>query len=729
MRSSALLPVESFADGAVRLRGGGLRAILECPTLAFGIKGEAEQNAVVDGWSALLNSLSHPLQVVIRSRRFTPPKNESASISQFGRLRASHDQLLDDLAGRREVLDRRLFVVVPWDPSRRERVRGSELLEQRINWLNEGLRRLDLEPRRLNAHEAADLLRASCDPNVVHQPLDRDDDLNDAATLIAPPALTEHSRHLDLGGHFARTLAINRYPSRLHPGWVGDLATFDADLDVALSIRPSAGQAVMSFLERRVAELTSTVRVTESAGGLADPYRRAALEDSLALQDGIARGTERLFDASLLLTVWAEKLEELEAATSRLEALLGGRLIHTRPLIFQMRDAMVSTLPLGVDAVSVRRVLSTTALAASFPFTGTDLPARRGLLYGVNTATRSPVMLDRFALENHNAVVFATSGAGKSFLVKVELARAAMAGTRIVVIDPEGEYADLVAAIGGCTVPIGPGAGGIDPFTVDDLAPGALSARIATLTTLVDLLAGGITTVQRAAVEEAVSSAYARAGFAEGVDTAGLTAPRLADVQTLLRAGRGLESLAVRIQRYVSGSGRWLFERGMTGDDGSVCFVLAGLPEEERAATMFLVLDRIWSSLGRATTPTLVVVDEAWWLMGHPDTARFLFRLVKTARKRNAGLTLITQDVGDVLNSPHGEPLIANSALQILMRQAPQAMPRLADLFRLTRSEQSWLLNARRGEGLLVAQGKRVPLRVIATDEETRLIAGKEPSK
>jgi hypothetical protein len=729
MRSSALLPVESIGRGVMRLRGGGLRAILECPTLAFGIKGEAEQNAVVDGWSALLNSLAHPLQVVIRSRRFDASTAAIGSQSEHARLRAAHDRLLDDLAGRREILDRRLFVVVPWDPSPRGRAKGADVLEQRIQRLESGLRRLDLEPRRLGVPEMAELLRASLDPAAVRQPIDDTDELGDVATLIAPPALVEHPRHLDLGGRFARTLAIARYPSRLRPGWVGDLATFDADLDVALSIRPSAGPAVMSFLERRVAELMSTVRVTENSGGRADPYRRVALEDSLALQDGIARGNERLFDASLLLTVWAEDEVELDAASERLEALLGGRLIHTRPLLFQMRHAMISTLPLGAEPVSVRKVLSTTALAATFPFTGTDLRARKGQLYGINSTTRSPVFLDRFALENHNSAVFATSGAGKSFLVKVELARAAMSGVRVMVIDPEGEYAHLVEAIGGTTVAIGPGAGGIDPFAIDNLEPGALARRIATITTLIEVVTGGLSAVQRAAVQDAISFVYARGGFADGIDPDALTAPRLAEVQARLQSTRSLESVAVRLRRYTSGSGRWLFESGGKAPDASACYVLAGLPEEERAAAMFLVLDRIWSSLRRSTTPTLVVVDEAWWLMGHPDTARFLFRLVKTARKRSAGLTLITQDVGDVLNSPDGEPLIANSALQILMRQAPQAIPRLADLFRLTRAEQSFLLNAQRGEGLLIAQGKRVPLRVVATDEEARLIAGKEPSE
>jgi hypothetical protein len=709
---------------------------MECTTLAFGIKGEAEQRAVVDGWASLLNSLSHPLQIVIRSRQLDPaglaplPPAEDPSKAK---LRDSYRRLLDELAGQRRVVDRRFYVVIPWDivtgrhgPARGE---GLEVLEQRVRWVAECLRRLDLEPRRLRDHELAELLRRNLDSAAASQPIAVEDAMTDTRDLIAPDAFTERPSLVSVSDRVARTIAVSRYPSRLHPGWLGDLQSFEGDLDLALHLQPSPGPSVMAFLERRIAELSSTVRLTEERGDRTDPYRRIALQDALELQDRIAQGSERLFDASLYLTIWAQRPDELDSATRRMEALLGARLIHTRRLLFQMRPGLLSALPLGLEQVGVRRILSTTALSATFPFTGTDLPTRSGLLYGINTSTRSPVVLDRFALENHNGVVFATSGAGKSYLVKVELARALLAGTRALIIDPEGEYAPLVSSLGGTVVSIRPGAAAsLNPFALTDASPGTLSARIANLTTLIELLAGGLRPRERVAVEEATSFAFARAGFADGTPTTGLVPPGLADIQARLN-GKRMDGLTPRLERYVTGSGAWLFPRrddALATNAGSTAYVLTGLPEEERAAAMFLVLDRVWSSLSGSSTPTLVVVDEAWWLMRHTDTARFLFRMVKTARKRRAGLTLITQDVGDVLASPDGDAIIANSALQILMKQAPQAMPRLAELFRLTRAEQSWLLNAQRGEGLLVAQGRRVPFQVIATDEEARLIAGRE---
>src|SRR6266566_4642220 len=726
-RSTDILPVQSIRDAAINLRGGSLRAVLECQTLAFGIKGEAEQRAVVAGWSALLNSLTHPIQVAIRTRRLDPSALP-APTDQPRSLRDSYRRLVDSLADERRVVDRRFYVVVPWEaPKSRQPKDGRRFLEQRVSWVADRLRRLDLEPRRLSDQSLAELVRRPMDPAARVQPIADDDDLVDISELTAPTALTEGATSLTVSGHLACAMAVSRYPARLHPGWLGDFSEFEGDLDLALHIWPSSGPAVMAFLARRIGELSSTLRLIDEHGGRPDPLRRAALRDAIELQDKIADGSERLFDVALYLTVWADTASDLDEATLQVETLLGTRLIHTRRLLLRMRRGLVSSMPLGIDQVRLHRVLSTSALSATFPFTGSDLPARAGLLYGINTATRSAVVLDRFALENHNAVVFATSGAGKSFMVKAELIRAVLSGTRALVVDPEGEYASILAALGGEVIQVRPGTRtGIDPFALTDTSPGGLDTRIAMLTTFISLLAGQVKPRQRGAIEDAIALVYARAGFADGLTHQGLTKPRLVDVQSRLRATTGLEDVAHKLERFITGAGRWLLsaQESPSARDSAV-YVLAGLPDEERVAAMFLVLDRIWSGLASSERQTLVVVDEAWWLMRHPDTASFLFRLAKTARKRRAGLTLITQDVGDVLARPEGEAMIANSALQILMKQAPQAMPRLADLFRLTPTEQSWLLNAQRGEALMVAQGRRVPFQVIATDEESRLIAGK----
>ena len=759
MRSTQdMLPVRSVEGDSLRLTDGGLRAVLECPTLAFGIKGEAEQGAVVDGWAALLNSLQHPIQVLIRTRALeTWPELTmiDGDTDRLSELRDSYAGLMAQLTTSRRLVSRRFFVVLPWEPSPIPRVAGRlfgrrpasqtangdahAALDQRVAWVSECLRRIDLEPIRLSASALTSLfLETLCPETATSQPVSSADELNHWPDLVAPAGVEERSIDLRIGTQLACVLGISRYPTRLHPGWLGSLQAFEGNVDVSLHVRPSPSQAVMSFLQRRVAELASTVRLAQEAGRRADPYRRAALEDAEELQDRIARGDERLFEAGLYVTVWAGESGELEAATRRLEGLLGARMLHSRRLLFRMAPGLLSTLPLGLDKVGLQRSLSTSALAATFPFTGNDLTENRGLLYGINPATRSPVVLDRFGLENYNAVVFATSGAGKSYLVKVELMRAHLSGIRAHVIDPEGEYATIVEALGGTVIAVQPGSAvGLNAFSIPHGEAGGLTTRISSLLTLLDLLGGGLSPNQRAAAEDALSFAYAARGFADDGRSEGLISPGLEDVQSRLRlraeASSGalreeLDLLVLRLERYVSGVGSWLFKAlpAPAEQPPLVAYVLGRLPEEDRAPAMFTVLDHVWRGLDRSNGRSLVVLDEAWWLMQYPDTARFLFRLAKTARKRRAGLTLVTQDVTDVLESPLGEPVITNSALQVLMKQAPQALPRLAELFRLTPAEQSWLLNARPGEGLLLAAGKRVPFEVVASAAEARLIESAE---
>src|SRR6202521_3535531 len=374
--TTELLPVEAVKEAALVLRGGSRRAALEWQTPAFGIKGEPEQRAVVAGWSSLLNSLTHPLQVVIRTRRLeTSALPPLADHNQ--KLRDSYRGLVETLTDERRVLDRRFFVVVPWDTPKSHQPRDArQFLDQRGAWVTECLRRLDLEPRRLSDHSVAGVMRRPLGPATSRRPTAVEQGLGDVSALIAPAALTECADRVSVSGPHARVIGVSRYPARLHPGWLGDLQGFDGDLDLALHIWPSSAPAVMSFLERRIGELSSTLRIIDDRGGRPDPWRRAALHDAIELQDRIADGSERLFDVALYMTVWADSPEDLDAATGRLEALLGTRLIHTRRLLLQMRPALVSSMPLGVDQVRLHRALTTSALSATFPFSGPDLPAR-----------------------------------------------------------------------------------------------------------------------------------------------------------------------------------------------------------------------------------------------------------------------------------------------------------------------------------------------------------------
>jgi hypothetical protein len=752
--SDGLLPLDSVDRGVLQLKDGSLRAILDCPTLAFGLKGQAEQRALAEAWASLLNSLDHAVQVVISTRQaaFAAPSRDKESQAEDrlrGRLQDSYGELLQSLSAHRAVVDRRFLMVIPAGgpaPARRllgrrqkapSSVASTDVLDQRLDWIVEGLRRLDINPSRLSTQDILHLFyRALCPETAAGLPLPSDERVEDFARVVAPAAFRESPAEVRLGNRLARTHAITGYPQLLRPAWIERLLGFDGDLDLSLHLHPAPSAAMMTFLSRRIAELSSTVRLSEEQGRRPDPYRRAALDDAMDLQDSLARGDQRLFATSFYATAFGESQEALDAASTRLEALLGSMLLHSRRLILQMEPGFISSLPLGVDRVGLQRYLTTSVLAATFPFTGSDLNSPSGLLYGVSPQSKSPVVLDNFALNNHNEVVFATSGAGKSYLAKLKLIRGHLAGIHFQVIDPEGEYVPIVEALGGGAVPLHPGVPvGLNAFAIPHDEPGALSQRIASLLTFFDLLAGGTTPNQRAVAEEALSFSYASNGYTDEGGNDKLTPPDLAEVHAALsrRADRWerrtrseVEELALRLERYVSGAGRWLFAGAgeVRLGAGPTAYVLSGLPEEDRAPAMFLVLDHIWGSLAHNQTRLLIVVDEGWRLMQHSETARFVQALAKTLRKRNAGLLLLTQDVSDVLQTPVGEAVVTNASSQVLMRQAPQAMPRLTDLFTLTEAEVSWLLSAQQGEGLLLAAGKRVPFRTVASRVEAEIIAG-----
>ncbi|HEY8739415.1 MAG TPA: DUF87 domain-containing protein [Candidatus Dormibacteraeota bacterium] len=751
---AGLLPVTDVDSGILRLADGSVCAILECPTLAFGIKGEAEQLALAHAWSALLNSLDHPVQVVVSTRQaaVSEPDHRKASAGRAvtKALDDSYRDLLRSLSADRAIVDRHFLLVVPageatarrWRPGLNTGRAGNralitDILDERVRWIDGSMRRLGIQPSRLSTREVTWLFyRALCAESAPRLPLPDDRSVRHFGGVVAPAAFRESPTEVRLGNRLARTHAITSYPQLLRPAWIERLLGFEGDLDLSLHVRPAPSAQMMGFLSRRIAELSSTLRLGEEQGRRPDPYRRAALDDAADLQDRLARGDQRLFGTSFYATVFGETAEELDAASERLEALFGSMLLHSRRLTLQMEPALISSLPLACDRVGLQRFLTTEVLAATFPFTGSDLNVSSGLLYGISPESKSPVALDSFSLHNANEVVFATSGAGKSYMAKLRLIRGHLKGIAYQVIDPEGEYAGIVEALGGTVVPLHPGEpAGLDPFRIDRDQPGALGARITTLMTLVELLAGGISPNQRAAAEEALRFAYASRGYTDEGPNAGLVPPDLSGVHTALtrrperwqKRTRGeVEELALRLDRYVTGAGRWLFTAGgqlALGQD-LVVYVLSELPDEDRAPAMFLLVDHLRALLATNSRRLTLVIDELWRLMRYLETARFVQGLSKDIRKRGAGLLLISQDIEDVLETPVGKAVVTNAASQVLMGQAPQAIPRLTELFNLRPSEQAWLLNAERGEGLLLAAGRRVPFRVVSSRVEDALIEG-----
>jgi len=535
-----------------------------------------------------------------------------------------------------------------------------------------------------------------------------------------------------------RVVRGDGYPREVGAGWLEPLLTYPGRLDVSLHVEPVPPLVAAQRLRRQLARLESASRADAQRGRLADFAAEAAADDAAELAASLARGHGRLFRVGLYLTVHADDHEGLEAEVQRVRALAASLLLDAQPTTFRALQGWTTTLPLGKDTVRIRRAFDTAALAAAFPFTSPDLQPQVGdtpVLYGLNAYSSGVVVWDRFAQDNYNSVTIARSGAGKSYFTKLETLRLLYQGVHVAVIDPEDEYRRLAGAVGGTHIALGAPGTCFNPF---DLPEGqgedTLIRRALFLQTLVCAMLGEpLAPAARAVLDRAVLAAYHARGITSDPRTWKRRAPVLADLATELdRAGKDgtaeAADLSARLAPYVTGSYRGLFAGPTTTRPQGhlVIFSLRDLPEETRTVGMLLALDAIWRQVANPEDRRrrLVVVDEAWMLMRENEGARFLYRLAKSARKHWAGLAVVTQDAADLLGSDLGRAVIANSATQILLRQAPQAIDQIAAAFDLTDGEKAFLLTADRGQGLLCGSATgsdRAAFSAIASGHEHRL--------
>ncbi|WP_329242771.1 conjugal transfer protein TraC [Actinoallomurus sp. NBC_01490] len=533
------------------------------------------------------------------------------------------------------------------------------------------------------------------------------------------------------------SFAVTGYPADVGPGWLEPLLTYPGRLEVAVHVEPTPPAVAADRLRRQLARLESSARSDASHGRLEDFGASAAADDARGLAAALARGQTKLFRVGLYFTVHARDDEALETECSRVRALTSSLLLDAAPATFRSVQGLATTLPLGVDALKMRRTFDTSALAASFPFTSPDMDAPitdTTVLYGINTASSSLVMWDRWGLDNHNSVVLARSGAGKSYLTKLEILRSLYAGIEVAVIDPEDEYRRLCEAVGGSYIALGSPGVKLNPFdlptSTTTAGADAFTRRALFLHTLIGvLLDEPLDPAGKAALDRAIVEVYARAGITTDPRTWTRPAPLLADLAAALRddtEDSKAHEVAARLAPFVTGTHRDLFDSATsTRPDGHLLvFSLRDLPDELRAAGTLLALDAVWRRVSnpRQRRRRLVVVDEAWLLMREPDGAKFLFRLAKSARKYWCGLAVVTQDAADLLDTPLGQAVIANATTQILLRQAPQAIDAVGDAFNLSAGERQFLLGCGRGEGLLAAGSDRVSFRSIASPAEHGVI-------
>lgn len=568
--------------------------------------------------------------------------------------------------------------------------------------------------------------------------------INTLRDTIAPSSIEIHSSYFRLGTKYGRTMYVYGYPRELYTGWLSSIINIDQVIDISMFIYPVDTQVVLTNLRKKVTQLEADMQINSEKGRVRDPGREAALQDAEELRDQLQVGAERFFRFGLYVTVYGDSLDELSFVQHAIETIFGQQLVYSKTASSQQEQGLNVTIPQMADQLQIRRNMNTGAISTTFPFTSADLTQDSGILYGINMHNNGLVIFDRFSLENANMVVFAKSGAGKSFAVKLEALRSMMLGSDILIIDPENEYQKLCDAVGGSYIRLSLSSDTrINPFDLPKVidseeAGDALRANLITLHGLLRLMLGGtqvtaqgvpmaaLTPAEEADLDQALIDTYARAGITSDPLTHAGQPPTISDLyDTLLHMGSTGPQLAQRLRKYTSGTFAGIFSQQSNIDinNNMVVFNIRDLEEELRPVAMYIVLSHIWNITRSQQKKRMLVVDEAWQLMKYDDSANFLFSLAKRARKYALGLTTITQDVEDFMGSKMGRAIVANSSMQLLLKQSSSAVDVLGDVFKLTEEERKRLANFPVGQGLFFAGQNHVHIQIIASQTETGLIS------
>jgi len=550
---------------------------------------------------------------------------------------------------------------------------------------------------------------------------------------IAPERIEVNFDYLKINDVFLRTIFISGYPRYVHPGWLEQIVTFDGSLDISFYVYPVEKKGVLDDLRRKITEMEAEIETDLQRGKIVDPVTKAKLEDAVALQKELVHGAEHFFEFGFYITIPAETLEELNQITKQVQSTLGAMQISSNHTSLDMINGFLTTAPFGMDKLSITRNMDTTSLATTFPLTSAELSSDTGILYGINTQNESFIIFDRFSLENSNMTIFATSGAGKSYFVKLEALRSLMLGTEVIVIDPEAEYKTLSEAVGGTFISFHFGSESkINPFDLSQVyeeGENQLGLKILSLHALFKIIMGDLNASQEALLDRALIATYKAKGITQDPETQTKEPPLMEDLYKILIGMETDEALdlAARIEKFVKGSFVGIFDQhtNIDIDNPFTVFSVKELQDALRPVAMFVILDFIWTRVKKDLKRRLLVVDEAWHMMRYEDSAQFLWSIVKRARKYYLGLTTITQDVEDFLAQDIGKAIVTNSALRVLLKQSPAAIDRVKDVFYLSQGEKQLLLAANVGHGIFFAGNNHVPINIVASPEEHKLITTK----
>ena len=557
-------------------------------------------------------------------------------------------------------------------------------------------------------------------------------EVTSAIDIIAPASIEVHPNYIKLEEKLAKTYFVFSYPRYLTTGWLSPIINMDIPLDISFFFHPIETGSILKQLRKSVTEVQAEIMEREEKGLIRDPALETAYQDLEDLRGRLQTAQEKMFKFGLYITVYADDTKELEKIETTLRSTLESRLIYIKPALYQQKEGLLSTFPYGTDLLQIHNTLNTTPLSSIFPFISFDLSSNEGILYGINKHNNSLVLFDRFSMENANMVIFAKSGSGKSYAVKLEILRSLMMGTECIIIDPENEFKTLSESVDGSFFKISLSSEShINPFDLpepreDERVEDVLRSNIINLVGLMRIMLGGLTPEEDAIIDQALSETYAAKDITPNSDPSmwAENVPIMSDLESVLETMEGADSLVERLRKFTKGTFASFFNQksNISMDSHLVVFGIRDMEDELRPMAMFIIMRYIWNTARATLKKRLLVIDEAWWMMKTEDGASFLFGICKRARKYWLGVTTITQDVSDFMQSDYGKPIITNSSIQLLLKQSPATIDLVQQTFNLTEQEKFLLLEAPVGEGIFFAGQKHVSIRIVASYTEDQII-------
>ncbi len=557
-------------------------------------------------------------------------------------------------------------------------------------------------------------------------------EVTSAIDIIAPASIEVHPNYIKLEEKLAKTYFVFSYPRYLTTGWLSPIINMDIPLDISFFFHPIETGSILKQLRKSVTEVQAEIMEREEKGLIRDPALETAYQDLEDLRGRLQTAQEKMFKFGLYITVYADDTKELEKIETTLRSALESRLIYIKPALYQQKEGLLSTFPYGTDLLQIHNTLNTTPLSSIFPFISFDLSSNEGILYGINKHNNSLVLFDRFSMENANMVIFAKSGSGKSYAVKLEILRSLMMGTECIIIDPENEFKTLSESVDGSFFKISLSSEShINPFDLpepreDERVEDVLRSNIINLVGLMRIMLGGLTPEEDAIMDQALSETYAAKDITPNSDPSmwAENVPIMSDLESVLETMEGADSLVERLRKFTKGTFASFFNQksNISMNSHLVVFGIRDMEDELRPMAMFIIMRYIWNTARATLKKRLLVIDEAWWMMKTEDGASFLFGICKRARKYWLGVTTITQDVSDFMQSDYGKPIITNSSIQLLLKQSPATIDLVQQTFNLTEQEKFLLLEAPVGEGIFFAGQKHVSIRIVASYTEDQII-------